>query len=500
MMNWLRILIAEICLLSSAAPGFANFAMSPSGGTTLFAIDGANQGTGLCAVASTECGATVPINTAGAPLFTSGAPGLVTLTGTNNINNIGGTVSLPTGAATSALQTTGNTALTTINTTLGTPFQAGGSIGNTTFGATLAAETTKVIGTVRSLGNAGAITDFAGQNAASPANAWLMGGQFQTTPTTITPGNASPLQLDNAGNLRVNVATATGLAQGSTTSGQTGSLVMGAASTNAPTATTGDTWPLSISPASGGVRIDLKDTASNTNSFLVNVASGGIASGAITSGAVASGAYASGALASGSIASGAMVDLVAEQTPIAAASATATKALAIGGQYDSTQKTLSNGQQGSIALSPRAAMFVAVGADGFVVTNAGTFATQANLVPATTGGLTNFVLEPGASDNHSVIKNGAGQVYGIHVFNNSATVNYGRLYNAGTGFNGCNSATNLAYEFHIPASTSDAGFVVPIPQGLAFATGISLCVTSAYGQTNTTSATATAMSLNVLYN
>lgn len=54
----------------------------------------------------------------------------VQLTGaTNNINNIAGTVSLPTGAATSALQTTGNTSLTTINTTLGTPMQqTGGSV------------------------------------------------------------------------------------------------------------------------------------------------------------------------------------------------------------------------------------------------------------------------------------------------------------------------------------------------------------------------------------
>ncbi len=43
---------------------------------------------------------------------------------------------LPSGAATSALQTTGNTALTTINTTLGSPFQAGASIGNTGFGIT----------------------------------------------------------------------------------------------------------------------------------------------------------------------------------------------------------------------------------------------------------------------------------------------------------------------------------------------------------------------------
>lgn len=75
--------LAALALNSSA---FANFSMSPSGGTTAFAIDGANQGTSLCAAASTECGASVPINTAGAPLFTSGVPGLVTLTGTNAVN------------------------------------------------------------------------------------------------------------------------------------------------------------------------------------------------------------------------------------------------------------------------------------------------------------------------------------------------------------------------------------------------------------------------------
>lgn len=43
---------------------------------------------------------------------------------------------LPAGAATSALQTTGNSSLTTINSTLGSPFQAGGSIGNTAFAST----------------------------------------------------------------------------------------------------------------------------------------------------------------------------------------------------------------------------------------------------------------------------------------------------------------------------------------------------------------------------
>lgn len=78
-----------------------------------------NAGDGNCAPNTTIVGSL--------PAFAS--PPAVTQSGTWNITNISGTVSLPTGAATSALQTT-------INTTLGTPFQAGGSIGNTSFGIT----------------------------------------------------------------------------------------------------------------------------------------------------------------------------------------------------------------------------------------------------------------------------------------------------------------------------------------------------------------------------
>ncbi len=78
--------------------------------------------------------------------------------------------------------------------------------------ATLAAETTKVIGTVRNVGNIGGVTDFIGQNAATPANAWLVGCGFNTTPTTITTGNSSPLQCDSGGKLLVTATvTATNL-------------------------------------------------------------------------------------------------------------------------------------------------------------------------------------------------------------------------------------------------------------------------------------------------
>lgn len=68
----------------------------------------------------------------------TGSVSSVSQAGTWNITNVSGTVSLPTGASTAALQTTGNTTLSTINTTLGSPFQAGGSIGNTSFISTQA--------------------------------------------------------------------------------------------------------------------------------------------------------------------------------------------------------------------------------------------------------------------------------------------------------------------------------------------------------------------------
>lgn len=116
-------------------------------------------------------------------------------------------------------------------------------VGTGTFAtqSTLAAETTKVIGTTRTVGNVGGVLDAIGQNVTAPANWLQFGCQFQTTPTTIVAANGSPCQVDNAGNLLVNVKTATGLAQGSTTSGQTGSMIMGAVTPGDPAYTTAQT-------------------------------------------------------------------------------------------------------------------------------------------------------------------------------------------------------------------------------------------------------------------
>ena len=96
------------------------------------------------------------------------------------------------------------------------------------------------------------------QNSASATNGQLALGQFNTTPTTITTGNMSPIQLDANGNMKVNIvagASSGAVAQGSTTSGQTGGLTQAAVTTAAPTYTTATTNPLSMSTA-GDLRVN----------------------------------------------------------------------------------------------------------------------------------------------------------------------------------------------------------------------------------------------------
>lgn len=128
--------------------------------------------------------------------------------GTWNINNVTGTVTLPTGAATAA-------GLTTINTTLGTPFQAGGSIGNTSFAvtnagtfavqATLAAETTKVIGTVNQGTSpwvtSGTVTANAGTGTFAVSAASLPLPALAATSTKQSDGSQKTQIVDGSGNV-----------------------------------------------------------------------------------------------------------------------------------------------------------------------------------------------------------------------------------------------------------------------------------------------------------
>jgi hypothetical protein len=111
-----RILLASVAAISLllGQDALANFLITQGSGTTVFSVDGANQGTSLCAAATTECMAQVPINSAGTPIgvsanpfFVTGAGGTFPVTGTfwqttQPVSAV--TLPLPSGAATAANQ------------------------------------------------------------------------------------------------------------------------------------------------------------------------------------------------------------------------------------------------------------------------------------------------------------------------------------------------------------------------------------------------------------
>lgn len=112
-------------------------------------------------------------------------------------------------------------------------------------------------------GIAGGVAFVTGGNVASGAtdsgNPVKVGGVYHASPITLTDGQRGDAQLDASGNIKVNIAAGASsgaVAQGSTTSGQTGSLIQGAVTTAAPTYTTGQTSPISLTTA-GGQRTDL---------------------------------------------------------------------------------------------------------------------------------------------------------------------------------------------------------------------------------------------------
>jgi hypothetical protein len=100
--------------------------------------------------------------------------------------------------------------------------------------------------------------DYAQGSTSSGENNVLVAGATTTAPPTYVTATTNPLSLDTAGNLRVVTTTGStvavsnfpadsdALAQGSSTSGQLGSLIMGATTTAAPTDVTGTTNPLSL--------------------------------------------------------------------------------------------------------------------------------------------------------------------------------------------------------------------------------------------------------------
>ena len=165
---------------------------------------------------------------------------------------------LPTGAATSALQTT-------INTTLGSPFQAGGSIGNTTFAATQATAASlnaTVVGTgtfatqsTVTQATASSLNATVVQGTAASLNATVVGTGTFVTQSTVTQATSSNLkaQVDP-----LTIAT-WGLMSGTTsgTAPTNTQIIGGIFNSAAPTPSTGNTLPLQLD-GSGNLNVNIK--------------------------------------------------------------------------------------------------------------------------------------------------------------------------------------------------------------------------------------------------
>ena len=98
-----------------------------------------------------------------------------------------------------------------------------------------------------------------------------------------------------------------------------------------------------------------------------------------------------------------------------------------------------------------------------------------------------------------VVKATPGLLYGIAAWNNSSTIYYGKIYDAASGT--CGSGTPKD-RFMIPAaSTGGAGFVFAVgPIGVTYATGIVLCITAGYADSDTTNPTVSTAQVSVFFN
>ncbi len=211
-------------------------------------------------------------------LGTSGHPVRVDPTGITTQPVSAVSLPLPSGAATSALQTTGNGSLATIATNLGlNPMQSsGGTVGLVSGSATIGK-----VGIDQT--TPGSTNGVVVNSSALPTGAATAANQATVISTLGTPMQNSGGSVGISGTLpafastpTVNLGTLNGaaldasvtglqVAQGSTTSGQKGPLVQGAVSTSSPSYSTGQTSPLSLDTA-GSLRVNVVSGGGANNS------------------------------------------------------------------------------------------------------------------------------------------------------------------------------------------------------------------------------------------
>lgn len=129
------------------------------------------------------------------------------------------------------------------------------------------------------------------------------------------------------------------------------------------------------------------------------------------------------------------------------------------------------------------------------VTNAGTFAAQVTQAPTAASGdaVSACNILATASTNSTNCKGSAGNLFGYEIYNTTTTVYYLRLYNASSAPT-CTSATGFIRSIPIPpagAAGQVGGAIKAIGTfGVQFGTGIGYCITGGSTSTDNTNAAA----------
>lgn len=347
-------------------------------------------------------------------------------------------------------------------------------VGTGTFAvqATLSAETTKVIGTVRNLGNAGAAFD-AATGAAVPANGLFVG-------------------LSDGTNLRgwLNAANALN----STGAGIGTAQVVGQFDDVAPTAITENQFGNLRMSANRNAYTTIRDAAGNERGVNVNASNQlSVSVDAVSATNISTNiAQMNGVTVTmGNGASGTGVQRVTIANDSTGIIALTTGSAQIG--------HLEANQSVNVAQINGVTPLMGAGNTGTGSPRVTIASDQATIPVSTTavtsGGTTLYTLTLAASTNATNVKASAGQVYSISGFNmSSATPVWISLYN-NSGTPTC--GTSIIQQFMIPGNTTGAGFVYDFATPKAFSSGIAFCATT--GIAGTGNPAATTYVLNIDY-
>lgn len=354
-----------------------------------------------------------------------------------------------------------------------------------------------------------------------------------TDQPTLT--NAQPVAQSGSWTVTANLGTLNGVAldasvtglqvaQGSTTAGQKGGLTLGAVTTAAPTYTTAQTSPLSLTTA-GALRVDgsaITQPVSGTfwqATQPISAASLPLPSGAATAAKQpalgTAGAASTDVITVQGIASmtALKVDGSAVTQPV---SGTVTANAGTGTYNIQANASVNLNQVGGAAVtlgsktSPNSLPVVIASDQGAVpALQSGSWTMQPGNtpnttpwlvqdVPQTSGGLSFYELVSAGTNNLQQVKGSAGQLYFISVQNLNASPRYVKIFNK-LSASVTMGTTAADFQFLVPGNTAGAGLILNIDKGIALSTGLSIAITGGISLTDNTAISANEVNLVLGY-